>query len=117
MTLSSASARMGAFVGAVATSAVLLFAAPQAHAASGRYYSVELSQPVEAKKTVVRGVVFQCEGTTCRAPLTSSAPRNVCASVAKEFGEVTSFTAGERILEAGDIATCNQKKKVVLAKD
>ena len=76
MTLSSASARMGALAGAIATSVVLLFAAPQAHAASGRYYSVELSQPVEAKKAVVRGVVFQCEGTTCRCRGIDPHPRH-----------------------------------------
>ena len=116
MNLSQTSSRFGALVGAVATSAVLLFAAPQAHAAAGGY-SVELAQPAPASKAVVRGVVFQCEGTTCRAALSSSAPRNVCASVAKEFGEVTSFKAGDRVLAAEDIASCNSKKKVVLAKD
>ena len=117
MTLSQTSTRFGALIGAFATSAVLLFAAPQAHANNGGYYTVELAQPAAASKAVVRGVVFQCNGTSCRAPLTSSAPRNVCASVAKEFGEVTSFKAGDRVLEASDIDGCNQKKKVVLAKD
>lgn len=117
MNLSQTSSRLGALVGAVATSAVLLFAGPQAHANAGRFYTVELAQPAASSKAVVRGVVFQCEGTSCRAPVASSAPRNVCASVAKEFGEVTSFKAGDRVLEADDIATCNAKKKVVLAKD
>lgn len=117
MNLSHTSSRFGALVGAVAASAVLLFAAPQAHANSGRFYTVELAQPAASSKAVVRGVVFQCEGTSCRAPVATSAPRNVCASVAKEFGEVTSFKAGDRVLEADDIATCNAKKKVVLAKD
>lgn len=117
MTLSQTSTRFGALIGAVATSAVLLFAAPQAHASTGRYYTVELAQPATASKAVVRGVVFQCEGTSCRAPISSSAPRNVCASVAKEFGEVTSFKAGDRVLEASDIDGCNSKKKVILAKD
>ena len=117
MNLSQTSSRFGALVGAVATSVVLLFAAPQAHANSGRFYTVELAQPAASSKAVVRGVVFQCEGTSCRAPVATSAPRNVCASVAKEFGEVTSFKAGDRVLEADDIATCNAKKKVVLAKD
>lgn len=117
MNLSQTSSRFGALVGAVATSAVLLFAAPQAHASSARFYTVELAQPAVSSKAVVRGVVFQCEGTSCRAPVASSAPRNVCASVAREFGEVTSFKAGDRVLEADDIATCNAKKKVVLAKD
>lgn len=117
MTLSQTSTRLGALVGAFATSAVLLFAAPQAHANTSRYYTVELAQPAASNKAVVRGVVFQCNGTSCRAPLTSSAPRNVCASVAREFGEVTSFKAGDRVLDASDLDGCNSKKKVVLAKD
>jgi hypothetical protein len=117
MTLSQVSTRFGALVGALATSTVLLFAAPQAHAASPRYYTVELAQPVTAQKAIVRGVVFQCEGTSCRAPIASSAPRNVCVSVAREFGEVVSFKAGDRVLEASDLSTCNEKKKVNIAKD
>ncbi len=119
MTLSQTSTRFGALVAAFATSAVLLFVAPQAHAQSnaGRYYTVELAQPAATNKAVVRGVLFQCNGTTCRAPLTSSAPRNVCASVAKEFGEVTSFQAGDRVFEASDIDGCNARKKVIIAKD
>jgi hypothetical protein len=117
MTLSQASTRFGALAAAFATSAVLLFAAPQAHAQSARYYQVELAQPAASNKAIVRGVMFQCNGTTCRAPLTSSAPRNVCASVAKEFGEVTSFKAGDRMLEAADLDGCNAKKKVIIAKD
>jgi hypothetical protein len=117
MTLSQTSTRFGALLAAVATSSVLMFAAPQAHAQSARYYTVELAQPAVADKAVIRGVVFQCSGTTCRAPLTSSAPKNVCASVAKEFGEVTSFRAGDRVLEASDIDGCNAKKKVIIAKD
>jgi hypothetical protein len=117
MTLSQVSTRVGALIGAVATSAVLLFAAPQAHAQAARYYTVELAQPAVAKKTIIRGVVFQCEGTSCRAPIASSAPKNVCISIAREFGEVTSFKAGDRMLDASDLATCNQKTKVNIAKD
>jgi hypothetical protein len=117
MTLSQVSTRVGALVGAVATSAVLLFAAPQAHASTARYYTIELAQPVTAQKTIVRGVMFTCEGASCRAPIASSAPRNVCVSIAREFGEVSSFKAGDRVLDASDLATCNEKKKVNIAKD
>ncbi|MGL5839935.1 MAG: CC_3452 family protein [Sphingorhabdus sp.] len=117
MTLSQTSKRLGAFAAAVVTSAVLVFSAPQAHAQTARYYTVELAQPAVSNKAVVRGVVFQCNGTVCRAPLTSSAPRNVCASVAREFGEVTSFKAGDRVLDVSDLDGCNAKKKVIIAKD
>lgn len=119
MTLSQSVSRFGILAGAALTSALFVFAAPQAHAAgnNGRFYTVELAQPAAAQRTIVRGVVFNCEGTSCRAAASSSAPRNVCASVARELGEVKSFSAGDRVLEASDLDSCNAKKKVIIAKD
>jgi hypothetical protein len=110
--------RFGAVVGAVAlTAGFMAIPAAPVQANAGRYYTVELAQPATAKEAIVRGVMFKCEGTSCRAPVTGSAPRNVCASVAKEFGAVASFKAGDRVLEASDIASCNSKTKVNIAKD
>lgn len=57
MTLSQISARMGALFAAAAVSATLLFAAPQAHAASNNsYYKAELAQPTTAKPELLRSV-------------------------------------------------------------
>ncbi len=118
MTLSQSFSRLGAFAGALAiTAGVVAVSATPAQAAGARYYTVELAQPAQAKQAIIRGVMFKCEGTSCRAPLAGSAPRNVCISVAREFGQVVSFKAGERILEATDLATCNAKTKVNIAKD
>ncbi len=119
MTLSQSFSRFGAFVGALAITAgvVAVSATPAQAAGANRYYSVELAQPAEAKTAIIRGVMFKCEGTVCRAPLAGSAPRNVCVSVAKEFGQVVSFKAGERVLDANDLSTCNQKTKINIAKD
>ncbi|MGL4636192.1 MAG: CC_3452 family protein [Beijerinckiaceae bacterium] len=118
MTLSQSFSRVGAFVGALAvTAGVMAIPATPVDASAGRYYTIELAQPAQAKEAIVRGVMFKCEGTSCRAPITGSAPRNVCASVAKEFGEVAMFKAGDRVLDANDMATCNAKKKVYIAKD
>lgn len=118
MTLSQSFSRFGALVGALAvTAGVMAIPATPVNAAAARYYTIELAQPAEAKEAIIRGVMFKCEGTSCRAPVTGSAPRNVCASVAKEFGEVVTFKAGDRVLEASDIASCNAKKKVIIAKD
>ena len=118
MTLSLSFSRLGAFVGALAvTAGVVAIPATPAQAAGGRYYTVELAQPAEAKQAIIRGVMFKCEGTSCRAPVIGSAPRNVCISVAKEFGAVASFKAGDRVLDAADLANCNAKTKVNIAKD
>jgi len=108
MTLSLISARMGALAAATALSATLLFAAPQAHAATnGSYYKAELAQPTTAKPALLRSVYVKCEGTSCRAPIASTAPKNMCVSIAREFGAVTAFNAGERVFTAEEVAACN----------
>jgi hypothetical protein len=116
MTLSPLSIRFGALIGAVVASGTLLFAAPQAYAASGPYYQVELAQPAAMQKQYIRGVFVKCEGTACRAPLAASAPKNVCISIAREFGEVAAFTAGNRVFDATEVAACNEKNKMQVAK-
>jgi hypothetical protein len=117
MTLSRISTRFGALVGAALTTSVLLFAAPQAHAANGPYYKVELAQPADAKAQLLRGVFVKCEGSACRAPIAATAPKNMCISIARELGEVTAFTAGDRVFGAAELAACNGKKKEVIAKN
>lgn len=110
ISLSNASVRIGALVASVAISSTLMFAAPQAHAAGGTYYQVELAQPAAKEKQLVRGVFVKCEGTSCRAPLASSAPKNVCISIAREFGDVAAFKAGNREFDAEQVAACNASK-------
>jgi hypothetical protein len=112
------SMRAGALVTAIATSALFIGVAPQAHAATsnGPYYQVELSQPAAVDKQLIRGVFVKCEGTACRAPLASSAPKNVCISIARKLGEVSSFKAGNRVFDATEIAACNENTKAQMAK-
>lgn len=118
MTLSHVSARFGALAAASVISATLLFVAPQAHAASsGPYYKVELAQPAASKQELLRSVFVKCEGTTCRAPMASTAPKNMCISIAREFGEVSAFSAGDRVFTAEELAACNGSKKEVIAKN
>jgi hypothetical protein len=118
MTLSHVSTRFGALAGAALVSATLLFVAPQAHAAgNGPYYKVELAQPATAKQELIRSVFVKCDGATCRAPVASTAPKNMCISIAREFGEVTAFTAGERVFGAEELAACNGKNKEMIAKN
>ncbi len=118
MTLSHISARLGTLAAAAVLSTTLLFGvAGQAHAANGPYYQVELAQPATSKQELLRSVFVKCEGTACRAPMASTAPKNMCISIAREFGEVTAFTAGERVFGAEELAACNGKKKEVIAKN
>ena len=118
ISLNRTSVRAIALAAAIATSALFVGVAPQVQAATGNapYYQVELSQPAAIDKQLIRGVFVKCEGTACRAPLASSAPKNVCISIAREFGAVSSFKAGNRVFDATEIAACNEKTKTQIAK-
>jgi hypothetical protein len=111
--------RLAAFAGAALMTAGMLAipATPVQAASTARYYTIELAQPAASKEAVIRGVMFKCDGTSCRAPIAGSAPKNVCISVAKEFGAVASFKAGDRVLDAADLSACNAKTKINIAKD
>jgi hypothetical protein len=113
MTLSQISKRAFIFAGAVLLGSTTTIFVPMAHAASGPYYQIELAKPVESKKTILRSVVVKCEGTSCRASQASTADKNMCISVASEFGPVTAFRAGDRAFDAAALEQCNGNKKVV----
>ena len=118
MTLSHVSARLGTLAAAAVISTTLLFGvAGQAQAANGPYYQVELAQPAASSQELLRSVFVKCEGTACRAPMAATAPKNMCISIAREFGQVTSFTAGARVFGAEEIAACNEKTKERIAKN
>ncbi len=118
MSLSKISTHTGALAAAIVTSAVLFFGVPQAYAAqpTGSYYQAELVQTVTAQKELLRGVYVKCAGTSCTAPIASSAAKNMCISIAREFGAVSTFKVGEREFNAAEIEKCNGKNKVQVAK-
>ena len=116
MTLSHVSSRFAALVGAALTTSVLLFAAPQAHAAAP-YYKAELAQPATAEKQLLRGVFVNCDGANCRAPQAGTAPKNMCITISRTYGQVTAFSAGNRVFDATEIAACNEKTKERIAKN
>lgn len=120
MTLSHVSARFGVLAAAAVLSTTLLFGVAgqaQAATAKGPYYQVELAQPASSKQELLRSVFVKCEGTACRAPMASTAPKNMCISIAREFGAVSAFSAGDRVFNAEEIAACNGVKKEVIAKN
>ena len=112
-TLSQIAPRLGMLAGAVAISSTLLIAAPQAHAApgDGAFYRAELVQPVEARRTVVRDAMFQCNGTECTGTKANSRANIVCASFVREFGAVSSFSAEGEALDAKALEKCNARAK------
>jgi hypothetical protein len=118
MTLSQVSTRLASLGAAVLASAILFTAAPYAHAASDTpaYYQVSIADTAKTEKAILRGVFVKCEGGACAAPIASSAPKNMCISIARKFGEVKSFTAGKRVFDAAELAECNASNKMNIAK-
>lgn len=90
--------------------AALTAAAVPASAAGGAFYSAEIASPAKAGKFVSKGIVWSCEGTSCGAGRGTSRPLIICASLAKEVGEVKSFTANGKAFEADELARCNGGK-------
>ncbi|QUL37699.1 hypothetical protein [Erythrobacter sp. JK5] len=76
-------------------------------ASEGPYYTATLAQPADESRAVAGGVAWACEGTTCVANKGTSRPMRICRGLAREFGEVTSFTAKGEELAADKLAKCN----------
>lgn len=85
------------------------FAASSARAAeSGAFYRAELAQPASAPTVVAAGLAWRCEGSACSAAKSTSRDAIVCAKLAKEVGQLTSFASRKGPLESTDLARCNQ---------
>lgn len=80
-----------------------------AGAAGGSYYRAELASPAPKAKFVARDVVWSCDGANCVAGRGTSRPLIMCASLAREAGEVKSFTINGAAIAAEDLARCNGK--------
>ncbi|MEM6476147.1 MAG: hypothetical protein AAF687_08275 [Pseudomonadota bacterium] len=78
-------------------------------AASGPYYSATLATAADDNRAVAGGVAWACKGTKCVANKGSSRATRICRGLAREFGEITSFTANGKELEADKLAKCNGK--------
>lgn len=76
-------------------------------AADGPYYTATLAAPTDESRAVAGGVAWACKGTTCVANKGSSRPMRICRGLARELGEVASFTAKGKALEDGKLAKCN----------
>ena len=81
--------------------------AVSAHAADGSHYRAELSAPAEKAHVVAGGLLWQCEGTECRAGKDNSRPLTVCRKLARETSASVRFSAGGEELPADELARCN----------
>ncbi len=100
--------RIAALLFAFTASVTVLAPAATAQTGNG-FYSVTLAAEPEAARTVVRGMIFACNGATCSSAEGTSRPAVICAGVARELGPVTSFRAGDATLDGEALAKCNAK--------
>jgi hypothetical protein len=88
-----------------------------AYAAGTAFYEAQLARPLAGAKTEIQnGVAWKCAGDACRGSQGSSRAEVVCARLAREFGEVTAFTAKGKALEGEALAKCNGEKATPLAR-
>jgi len=76
-------------------------------AQGGPYYTATLAQPADDNRAVAGGVAWNCAGTTCVANKGTSRPSRVCRGLAREFGEIVSFTADGEALAEDKLSRCN----------
>ncbi|MEM9086162.1 MAG: hypothetical protein AAGB23_09600 [Pseudomonadota bacterium] len=83
--------------------------APIASQAAAPYYTAKLAAPASDDRAVAAGVAWACKDDMCVAAKGTSRPMRICRGLAREFGEITSFTAKGEALDADDLAKCNGK--------
>ena len=104
--------KFGAIAAALTCTSLAFGAAIVPSAAQARsdapYYAVELAQPVAEKTTTIAGgVAWACKGTTCVAKKGSSRPLRVCRELQRQHGQITSFSAKGKALDADKLAKWN----------
>ena len=68
-----------------------------------------LAAPASDDRAVAGGVAWACKDNMCVAAKGTSRPMRICRGLAREFGEITSFTAKGKELGADKLAKCNGK--------
>lgn len=85
---------------------------PAAAASQQTYYTASLAAPLAAPQQVIlRGVLWNCAGSTCTAARDVSRDVNVCARLAKKVGPVAGFVTPKATLASDELARCNSAEK------
>lgn len=71
------------------------------------YFSAELAAPASEAQFAAGGVVWHCEGTTCRAAQSTARALRVCTGLRREAGAVVSFSVAGTAVESDVLARCN----------
>ncbi len=87
--------------------ALALSASPVLAQTAAPFFTAELAAPAAEARFAAGGVVWHCEGTSCRAARTNARPIRVCSGLQREAGAVVRFSANGAALSAEDLARCN----------
>jgi hypothetical protein len=84
-------------------------AAPaQAQGPAAKNYTASLAAPLESpRREVINGVVWNCKGDSCAAPLDGSRASTTCTRVAREFGQLARFATPKGEFTAEELQRCN----------
>ena len=99
----------GAAVLAMAYTALTFGAAlaPATAQAGDVFYRAELASPASEARTIAGGVAWYCSENVCVAGKGTSSSLRMCRAVAKEFGEVASFSVKGEELAEDRLEDCN----------
>lgn len=70
-------------------------------------YSVELQEPVEVSRHIIKGTMIHCAGTECKGAKSGSSVKTVCAKLSQKVGPITSFSYKGKAMDADALAKCN----------
>jgi hypothetical protein len=98
----AALALVGTIIGFSAT------AVPAHAAVSAGAYAVSLSSPLPAaRREIIDGAIWRCEGDRCSAPADGARAMVICGKVARRLGPVARFTTPQGELTTEQLARCN----------
>jgi hypothetical protein len=76
-------------------------------AAGAATYAAKPIAPVAAKRIVARDISWTCGPATCVGASGDSRPAVLCQGLAKQAGQLASFTVDGRAFAAAELARCN----------
>ena len=74
-------------------------------------YRAEPATPQSLARFVAKDIVWKCGPVGCTAPRGNSRPAIDCAALAREVGELRSFTVAGQPLAADALAKCNARAR------
>ncbi len=92
--------------------AAVAFAAAAGPAmASQVHFRAQPIAPAAEARLVVRDTIFRCGDSGCAAARGSTRPEIICSVLAREVGQLASFSAGGRSFDADALEVCNRRAR------